>query len=423
MHEPDETTPLRPDARSSGYASSPTAAPIRFKVASTTLCFIVLGLFTSTVGAVLASLEAHYGLSDRQASCVFLAVVGGYTAGAQLNDAIHARLGQRGVALLGPIAHVVSAVGVACHPPSYPVLLCFVALGTFGNGVLDGSWSSWAGGLERASTISGLLHGAFSVGAAVGPALIGALLSSPNGHWYQWYYVLTAISLVELGLLSAAFRDGTAEKYQSVPHRDDDDEHRRATSVSPPVLQALKYRVVWACAVYLLLYVGFESAISGWIVVFMARQRGASKFLAGVSSSGFWSGMAIGRLALGAVADRYGIKRALTVYHGVAMGLVLLFMLVRGAVVSALVMLCLGVACGPLFPSAIVYLVMRLPEELHVFAVSSVCSMGQIGGALLPALIGLVADSVGMQAFQGIILAQLVAVSACWLVLTIESAS
>lgn len=223
------------------------------------------------------------------------------------------------------------------------------------------------------------------------------------------------MSFVELLLLLAAFRSGTADKYQPAPR----DEHGDGQG-QVSVVEILKHRVVWACAAYLLLYVGFESAISGWIVVFMARQRGASQFLARLSSSGFWSGMSVGRLILGAVADRYGVKRAVIVYHGVATGLVLLFIAVRGAVFSALLVVCLGIACGPLFPSAIVYLVMRLPGELHVIAVSSVCSMGQIGGALLPALIGLVADSVGMQAFQAIILIQLIAVSTCWVVLTFE---
>lgn len=196
MDEQDETTPLHPQVDSRASSSSPIVssypdAHIKLKVASTTFSFAVLGLFTSTTGAVLAPLESHYGLSDRQASYVFLAVVGGYTLGAQLNDFIHSKLGQRGVAVLGPLAHLTSAAGVACHP-SYSLVLFLIAIGAFGIGALDGSWSSWAGGLEQASTISGILHGAFSIGAAAGPALIGALLAADEGRWYQWYYILVS---------------------------------------------------------------------------------------------------------------------------------------------------------------------------------------------------------------------------------------
>jgi MFS family permease len=93
--------------------------------------------------------------------------------------------------VLGPLAHLISAAGVACHP-SYSLVLFLIAIGAFGIGALDGSWSSWAGGLEQASTISGILHGAFSIGAAAGPALIGALLAADEGRWYQWYYILVS---------------------------------------------------------------------------------------------------------------------------------------------------------------------------------------------------------------------------------------
>jgi fucose permease len=164
---------------------------LRLKIAATTLSFSVLGLFTSSTGALLWSIKRHYDLADRQVSLVFLFVVLGYVSGAQLNAPLHRRLGQRGVAALGPAAHVIAALCAAAHPP-FAVLLICVGLGAFGNGALDGTWSSWAGGLDKASTVSGLLHGAFSVGAAVGPTLVGLLISTAEGRWYHWYYVLVS---------------------------------------------------------------------------------------------------------------------------------------------------------------------------------------------------------------------------------------
>ncbi|KAI9149080.1 Bypass of stop codon protein [Paramyrothecium foliicola] len=317
MDVPDETTPLHQqsnlhrnlhasDSLSPSDDRAPESSPIRLKVASAAFSFIVLGLFTSSIGALLPSFEQYYSLSDRQASYIFLFVVGGYVLGAQLNDFIHSKFGQRGVAIIGPAAHLISVSGASLHPP-YSILLILIAIGAFGTGTLDGSWSSWAGALEKASTISGLLHGAFSTGAAAGPALVGALLSMEQGKWYQWYSVLAVASLTELLCLSYAFWVERAEAYrQSLAHN----------AGSATVLGALKYRVVWGCAIYLLAYVGFESAISGWVVVFMGRQRHASRFLASLSSSGFWGVALCSPIrGFGVIPRRYDMLPISRCYH------------------------------------------------------------------------------------------------------------
>jgi hypothetical protein len=59
-----------------------------------------------------------------------------------------------------------------------------------GTGLLDGSWCAWAGSMDNANTISGLLHGSFSVGAAIGPVLANLLAEI---KWYYWYYLLVCL--------------------------------------------------------------------------------------------------------------------------------------------------------------------------------------------------------------------------------------
>jgi fucose permease len=231
-----------------------------------------------------------------------------------------------------------------------------------------------------------------------------------------------SLSLLELLSVTYAFRHETAARHAEDLRRAHGSRHGASSSPSS-VFSALRHPVVWACAIYLLVYVGFESAITGWVIVFVRAKHHASALLGSLSLSGYWAGMAVGRTALGAAADRYGLRRSVVVYHLVALLFVLLFMIVPTAGLSVAVMVLLGVACGPLFPSAIVYLVSKLPAELHVVSVSTVCSMGQVGGALLPALIGVVADGVGMGAFQGIIFLQLIIVTGCWVVLTKERRS
>lgn len=72
-------------------------------------------------------------------------------------------------------------------------------------------------------------------------------------------------------------------------------------------------RVTWLAALFLLGYVGIEVALGGWIVTFMIRVRDGSPFASGMTETGFWLGVTVGRLVLGFVTPRLGEKLAIGV--------------------------------------------------------------------------------------------------------------
>lgn len=72
-------------------------------------------------------------------------------------------------------------------------------------------------------------------------------------------------------------------------------------------------RVSWLCALFLLGYVGIEVALGGWIVVFMIQVRNGEEFAAGMTATGFWLGITVGRVILGFVTPRIGEKLAISV--------------------------------------------------------------------------------------------------------------
>lgn len=199
----DETSPLLGPSVTSG-SSAHHASPqphvlvaikaqtsLAFKIAATMFSFFVLGLFGSSTGVMLPRISHYYNLSDIHVSFIFIAGPVGYVIAAQSNAFIHSRFGQRGVAVLGPAFHLLSAILIATHLP-FPVVLLGAALNFVGTGLLDGSWCAFAGAMENGNAISGLLHGSFSAGAAIGPLLSGALLSGGHRPWFDWYYVLVS---------------------------------------------------------------------------------------------------------------------------------------------------------------------------------------------------------------------------------------
>ncbi|KAF2492467.1 MFS general substrate transporter [Lophium mytilinum] len=366
---------------------------IAWRVGAAMYSFIVLGLFQSSIGVMLQPLSQHYSLGDLHVSFIFIVGPLGYVIAAQSSDFVHCKWGQRGIAILAPLLHILGALGIAVHPPFGIVLVAFAAV-AMGAGFLDGSWCAWAASGSMANTVSGMLQAAYSVGAAAGPILAGNLLPAWHKPWYDWYYILVVISVVELFILFFAFRHENASKYRNEKHTEAVSTRRK---INPKAM--FKYLATWFISLYFLAEVGTETAISGWIVSFMTRHQNATPNVASNASGGFWGGMAVGRLTLGVVTDRLGVGRATIIYFLITIAFQVGFAFVHVPIASIVFMTLIGFFMGPMFASGVVMLTRLLPAELHVAGVSFTASAGQVGAALLPFGIGAFIQALGIGIF------------------------
>jgi fucose permease len=215
-------------------------------------------------------------------------------------------------------------------------------------------------------------------------------------------HIQAVASALELCVLFVAFRHENAFRYR---------EEKQCVNVPAHVdvveTGVLRNLATWLCALYLLAYVGTETAISGWIVSFMIRQRKAPESTASLASSGYWSGMAVGRFTLGVVTDRLGVGRATVYYFVTAIAIQSVFAFVHTPIASITLQVFLGFVMGPMFASGIVSITRVLPAHQHIPAVAFVVSAGQIGAALLPFAIGAFVEAlgIGLYPFAVIILA------------------
>ena len=221
-----------------------------------------------------------------------------------------------------------------------------------------------------------------------------------------------------------AFWNQTGEVYQQENPRD-------PTSDTGRTRQALKNKLTWILAFFTFAYVGAEGAIykvshenililtslvslGGWIVSFMMKIRHASSFHSGVSSTGFWAGMTVGRMGLSFLTARLGEYKSVFLYLGISGALELIFWLVPSFVVSAVAVAFLGIFLGPLFPTSVVLATKLLPRDLHVGSIGFATAFGGSGGAILPFLVGVIAQRKGVQSLQPMILAILIVIGILW---------
>ena len=213
--------------------------------------------------------------------------------------------GQRGIAFLGPGVRLVAYIVVSQHPPYAILVLAFILAG-FGNGLEDAAWNAWIGNMPQANEILGFLHGSYGLGGLLSPLIATAMITKAHLKWYIFYYIMIGFAFIELISEVAAFWTESGQKF-----RDANPSSKNKTGGR--MREALGSQVVWICSVFLLIYVGIEVSLGGWVVVFMAKIRHATPFAAGASASGFWSGFTLGRLVLGFITPRIGEKLAILV--------------------------------------------------------------------------------------------------------------
>ena len=286
------------------------------------------------------------------------------------------------------------------------------------------------GNLANTNELLGLLHGFYGIGATISPVIATSMVSTYGLQWYHFFYVMAGAVTVELVLATITFWGRTGKKFrqsEAGPH-----------GGKGPMKTAMKNRVTWTCSLFLLAYVGSEGmssvvftvimeardhesspsrtvSLGGWIVTFMIRVRHGAPFASGMTATGFWLGITLGRFVLGFVTPRIGERLAVAIYLALAMGLEILFWLVPQFIVSAVAVAFLGFFLGPLFPAAIVATTKLLPQRLHVSAIGFASAVGGGGAAVVPFAAGAIAQAKGVQTLQPIVLGLLGALFLLWL--------
>lgn len=373
--------------------------------------FAVAGMNDATYGAIIPYLEEYYQLSYTIISLVFLSPFVGYTLAALINNAVHMKFGQRGVAFMGPFCHLVAYVVIAVHPP-YPVLVIAFMLAGLGNGLEDSGWNAWIGAMANANELLGILHGLYGAGAVVAPLIATSMIARAGLPWYSWYYVMIGAATLELATSLSAFWKADGAAFRASHPRTSE---AAGSRLREAVARLPAARTTWLCSLFLLGYVGAEVALGGWIVVFMMDVRHGAAFASGMVATGFWLGITVGRVILGFVTPRIGERLAIMIYLPVSMGLQLLFWLVPQFYVSAVAVSVQGFFLGPLFPAAVVVMTRLLPKHLHVSSIGFAAAFGGSGGAIFPFAVGVLAQAKGVQVLQPIILALLAVIWLLWL--------
>ena len=288
---------------------------------------------------------------------------------------------RKGALWLIPGGTILAAVGVglAAVTPWYPVVLLLVLAGGLGVAAFHpegAKYAAYASGRKRAAGMSYFNIGG-NTGYALGAFVTGLLVSAlglGGGVLAMAPVAVAAAALLRLvpdfaSLAPAAARAGEAHGH--------DDRHAMALLGAVIALRSIAWFTLLAFVPLWVVSLGHSQAYGNRLLFLM--------LLAG----------ALGTLALGAIADRVGLRRTLVVTQALVAPLLLVFVYV-GGVAGALSLMGVGMCVVGTFGVTMVLSQLYLPRHVGMASGLSVGLAMGIGGVAAVAL-GAVADAIDLR--------------------------
>ncbi len=286
-----------------------------------------------------------------------------------------------------------AALALESVAPALWVMALGVAVFGLGFGMIDTALNVYAAGHFSARNIT-WMHAGYGLGATAGPLIVTVLLTGGLNWRVSLGFMAGVIALVGV-LLAFTHRSWDRPALSSAATPPLPDTSPSAGAVGQTARWS---RALVAGVAFMAVEDGIESGAGVWGYVFLTAGRGLPQTAAGIAVSAYWAMMFAGRMLLGPLADRLGSSRVLAgAVTAVPLG-ALLTALPAPAPVAVAGMMLLGLATAPVFPLLMLTAGDRDRAEAMATTVGLQVAGSAIGGAVLPAGIGLLIGAVGAYA-------------------------
>lgn len=340
--------------------------------------------------------------------------------------------------LLHPLFFII--IGTARN---YPSLLLAYAIAAFARSFWTASSNFYV--VSTPKKPLGVLLGCWCIGSFSAP-LVCQTLMAKGIPWKHFYLGSLVISVIALSLTVFSFRptrnEFLADRNAALdamritpsahsPRTDTmiqpsheekvrDSSARCVDARCPPntLLLALSMPYQWAFSLFAFIYSGSETTFQGFIVTYLLTNRGSSPDTVGYVSSGFWGGMAAGRILWGYYCTGLTFTQRKHIIHactGVAFLMTILIWFVNSTIENALSSAVVGLMYGPIFPGTLGLCNDVLPRDVHMVSMAILTAVASAGSAVLPFMTGIISNMDGMRVFCYVTVSQTVAMFVLWL--------
>ena len=336
--------------------------------------------------------------SDALVGWLFRVSMGGFFVFVLLGGRYSDKHGKLPMMLLGCVLMAVGSFGFA-RVSTYPMALLMVLVTGAGGGFVEAIAMGVIADVTSADKRTSVMNYAqvfFAAGAVIGPMSVTWLLAASTGYW-RWAYVLTAVICIVAALITAT----AAAKREERPVGQ---EHRGEWKA------LLKDRYVLMLSLGILIYVAAECGQASWLAKYFRYDRylATTEPIAAATVALFWGGIGVGRYFATWTSRHLSDYAIICIAHGFALVCQVALLVTHSTVFALIAVPLLGFGLAPGWPT-IVSRASALNPKQSGTVLGIVVSAGALGAAIFPALIGQVADYIGLRQALWICVALLVA--------------
>ncbi|GJJ15711.1 hypothetical protein Clacol_009989 [Clathrus columnatus] len=382
-----------------------------FQFAALCIPLFLGGYNDGSTGPLLPTIQKTYHVSFAIVSLIFVCSCIGFVSGAFSNVWFTERFGFGKTIALGAFIQIIGYTLMVPQPP-YPVFVIGYAINGFGISLQNAQSNGFVTTMYDSKTKMNFLHAAYGFGGFTAPLI--ATQFADIRRWSLYYCSSLGLSIFTFIVLALVF------KFQSQDDLLAKNGHPPSEKVVHPaqhstMRQIMGLGAVHTMAIYLLVYVGVEVTIGGWIVTYIIDKRGGGPN-SGYISSGFFGGLMLGRMVLHFVTRFIQEKHAVYLYAVLCLALELTIWLVPSLIGNAISVSFIGFSLGPLYPVTMNRAGQVIPQRLLTGSIGWMAGFGQAGSALLPFITGALASKFGISSLQPFVIADILIMIALWAV-------
>ncbi|KZV82609.1 MFS general substrate transporter [Exidia glandulosa HHB12029] len=394
-----------------------TAAELRkewIQFVTLCLCLFLAGWNDGTTGPLLPRIQEFYNLGYTAVSTLFLLQCIGFIIGACAALYLNDKIGFGKSLVLGASCQIIAYIAQSTAPP-FPVLVTFSALNGFGLAIQDAQSTGYVAVMRHyPDRKMGALHAVY-----VSPLVATQFAKLPH-RWSFHYMISCALAVCAAIATACVFRFKRQEELLDYGNRRDDGDETEEVDGKNKYRQIFSMRVLHYLAFFMLLYVGIELTMGGWIVTFMLRERNGGSS-SGYVASGLYGGLMLGRVVLLPLNEKIGEQRAIFVYAAIAAALDIVVWRIRDLVGDAVAASIMGLFLGPMYPIVMNQAATFIPRHLLTGSIGWIAGVGQVGSAAFPFITGALASRFDILVLPPLILAMIGVMVVLWLLAVLES--
>lgn len=350
------------------------------------LSFISLGLPDGLLGAAWPTVYQELAVPVSYAGIIAMIISAGTIISSLMSDRLTYKLGTGKVTAISVMMTAAALLGFSTCNAFWMLCLWAIPYG-LGAGSVDASLNNYVA-LHYESRHMSWLHCMWGVGAAVGPYIMGYVLSVGK-HWTLGYRGVGIIQIVLTVIL-----------FLSLPlwkERKDSNAVQQETNAKPLTLfQIFKIPGAKEVMITFFCYCALEQTTALWASSYLTLHKGVPTETAAAFASIFFIGITAGRLLNGFLTIKFNDRQLIRGGEFIIFTGIVAMLLPVGKTVSLIGFILIGLGCAPIYPCIIHSTPENFGEDRSQALIGVQMASAYIGIFLMPPLFGLIANHINV---------------------------